>query len=71
MTRTLWFFVLFLGVELGTSLWIWQKQPSHGLPDMYQFSFANYELERLLPWAITASTLLALFWLVSRVLLRR
>lgn len=70
MKRILIFFALFLGVELGTSLWIWQGQPSHGLVDMYHFSFFNYAFERLVPWAILACILLGLFWLASNVFFR-
>lgn len=64
------FFVLYLSVELVTSLWIWQNQPSHGLVDLYGYSFLNYELERIVPWALIACIMLALFCFVPSVFSR-
>lgn len=68
--RILLFFLLCLLTELGTSLWIWQGQPSHGLVDVYKYSFINYEVERLLPWTVIACTGLAFFALVLRLWVR-
>lgn len=65
------FFVLFMGVELLTSLWVWQNQPSHGLVDVYQYSFFKFEMERLLAWVVTACIMLALFGLASNVFRRQ
>ena len=66
MTRLiLAFAAMFLTVEVVTSWWVWSSQPSHGLVDIYGFSFIRYETERLLPWAVLAAIILGLFWLLS------
>jgi len=60
-------FVLYLCVEFLTSLWIWQNQPSHGLVDVYGYSFLSYASERLAPWVVIASIMLAFVLFVPRV----
>jgi hypothetical protein len=62
--------VMFLIVEVATSWWVWSGQPSHGLVDVYDFSFIRYETERLLPWALIALVVLGLSWLTPNLLYR-
>ena len=60
------FTIMFLIVELATSWSVWSNQPSHGLDDVYEFSFINYETERLLSWSIITAIVVGLFWLASK-----
>ena len=64
------FFLLCFLVEIGTSLLVWSGQPSHGLVDLYRFSFVRYETERLIPWAIIVAVL-SLMWVARNLRYRR
>lgn len=58
---------ILLIVEVATSWWVWTGQPSHGLVDVYGFSFIKYELERLLPWMVIVAIVLGLIVLLSNL----
>ncbi len=60
---------VFLIVEVATSWFVWSSQPSHGLVDLYGFSFVNYERQRLLPWVVIVTVVVGVVWLMS--ILRR
>ncbi len=52
--------------EMMTSLWIWQRQPSHGLVDYYNYSFWNYLYERIVPWFFSIIVLLVVYFFLNR-----
>ena len=70
MKRILIGFAIALIVEVAASFWVWERQPSHGLVDIYDESFLRYEAERVVPWLIAAIILFGLWFIFERRSLR-
>ena len=65
-SRMLIAFTVALVVELAASSWVWARQPSHGVVDIYDYSFLKYEAERIVPWLIAAVALFGLWFISER-----
>jgi hypothetical protein len=71
MKKWFWVCVIALVSELFAIRWRWGAAPTDQLRAWYEGSFRAYLLDSITPWLIAFSVLMALWLLITKIVIRK